>query len=58
VEETKRAQEAFITSATSYVRPIVAIDGAPVGMGKVGPVTRRLFDLFARHVKGDVRNAA
>jgi D-alanine transaminase len=58
VEETRRAREAFITSATSYVRPIVSLDGAPVGEGKVGPVTRHLFALFARHVKGEARNAA
>lgn len=58
VEEMRRAREAFITSATSFVKPIVRIDGAPVGDGKVGPVVRRLFDLFARHVKGPARNAA
>ncbi|MBX9699620.1 MAG: D-amino-acid transaminase [Acetobacteraceae bacterium] len=58
LEELRRAREAFITSATSFVKPITRIDGAAVGDGRVGPVTRRLFDLFARHVKGDLRNAA
>ena len=58
VEETKRAREAFITSATSYVRPIVALDGQPIGDGTVGPVTRQLFEIFGRHVKGDLRNTA
>jgi len=58
VEEAKRAREAFITSATSYVRPITSLDGAPVGDGKVGPVVRQLFAMFARHVKGEARNAA
>ncbi|HEY4249558.1 MAG TPA: D-amino-acid transaminase [Roseomonas sp.] len=56
--ETRAAREAFITSATSFVKPIVAIDGAPVGDGKVGPVVRRLFEIFARHVTGGLRNAA
>jgi D-alanine transaminase len=56
--DVRKAREAFITSATSFVRPITKIDGAPVGDGKVGPVVRQLFDLFARHVKGDRRNAA
>jgi D-alanine transaminase len=56
--EMREAREAFITSATSFVKPITKIDGNPVGTGEVGPVTRRLFDLFARHVKGDLRNAA
>lgn len=57
-EELRAAREAFVTSATSYVRPIARLDGAPVGDGEVGPVTRRLFDLFARHVRGGPRNAA
>lgn len=58
LDDMRQAREAFITSATSFVRPITKIDGAPVGDGQVGPVVRRLFDLFARHVKGDLRNAA
>jgi len=57
-DELKRAREAFITSATSFVKPIVKIDGAPVGEGVPGPVARRLFELFARHVKGGMKNAA
>jgi len=56
--DMRAAREAFITSATSFVRPITRIDGTPVGDGRVGPVVRRLFDLFARHVKGPARNAA
>ncbi|WP_043335374.1 D-amino-acid transaminase [Belnapia moabensis] len=58
LEEARGARETFLTSATSFVKPILALDGKPVGDGKVGPVVRRLFDLFARHVKGDLRNAA
>jgi len=58
MEELRRAREAFITSATSFVKPITKIDGAPVGDGQVGPVVRKLFEIFARHVKGAMRNAA
>ncbi|MEY3732142.1 MAG: hypothetical protein RLZZ57_2898 [Pseudomonadota bacterium] len=58
MEELSRAREAFITSATSFVKPITKIDGAPVGDGEVGPVVRKLFEIFARHVKGAMRNAA
>ena len=47
--ELRAAREVFITSATSFVKPITALDGAPVGDGAVGPVTRALFALFARH---------
>ncbi len=58
MDELKRAREAFITSATSFVKPIVKLDGAPVGDGMVGPMVRRLFEIFARHVKGGMKNAA
>jgi len=58
VEEMRRAREAFITGATSFVKPVVRIDGAPVGDGAVGPVTRRLFEMFSRHVRGNLKNAA
>jgi D-alanine transaminase len=53
LEEARNAREAFITSATSFVKPMTKLDHDPVGDGKVGPVTRRLFELFARHVKGN-----
>jgi D-alanine transaminase len=54
-QELRGAREVFLTAATTFVRPIVRIDGRPVADGGVGPVTRHLFDLFARHVQG-VRN--
>lgn len=50
--ELREAKEAFITSATSFVKPILAVDAAQVGDGTPGPVTRKLFDIFARHVRG------
>jgi D-alanine transaminase len=56
--ELQAAREAFLTSATSFVKPIVKIDGRAVGDGTVGPVTRRLFDLFSRHVHAGLGNAA
>ncbi|WP_424136485.1 D-amino-acid transaminase [Roseomonas chloroacetimidivorans] len=58
LDELAQAREAFITSATSFVKPVLAVDGRPVGDGTPGPVTRRLFEIFARHVKGGPRNAA
>jgi D-alanine transaminase len=57
-QDMREAREAFITGATTFVKPILRIDDRPVGDGQVGPVSRRLFDLFARHVLGDKRNAA
>ncbi len=36
VEEAKAAREAFITSATNIVMPVVSIDGQPIGNGAPG----------------------
>ena len=55
--ELRAAPEVFLTSATSFVKPLIAVDGQAVGDGTPGPVTRRLFDLFARHITGGLRNA-
>ncbi|MGD9880121.1 MAG: D-amino-acid transaminase [Reyranella sp.] len=46
--EAKKAKEAFITSATSFVTPVVKIDGVPVGDGRVGPTARRLREEYVR----------
>ncbi|WIM13909.1 D-amino-acid transaminase [Enhydrobacter sp.] len=46
--EAKQANEAFITSATSFVTPVIRIDDAPVGDGKPGPTARRLREEYVR----------
>jgi len=46
LEEAFAASEAFLTSASSFVMPVVTIDGKPVGDGKPGPLTRRLRALY------------
>ena len=48
VEELREAQEVFFAGTTTEIRPTVQVDGRPVGTGRVGPVTRRLFDDFVR----------
>ena len=42
VAEAKAAREAFITSATTVVMPVVAIDGDPVANGHPGSVALSL----------------
>jgi D-alanine transaminase len=42
VEEAKRAKEAFFTAAGAWVMPAISIDGARVGDGKPGPLTKIL----------------
>jgi D-alanine transaminase len=38
IEEALKAKEAFITSASSFVQPVVKIDGETVADGKPGPM--------------------
>ena len=57
LDDVRTAREAFISSATSFVKPMLKIDGREVGDGTPGPVSRKLFDMFALHVKG-LPNAA
>ena len=45
-EEAYAADEAFLTSASQFVMPIVEIDGKRIGGGQPGPVTRKLRELF------------
>lgn len=46
-QEAKRAREAFLTSTSSFVVPVVAIDGDPVANGRPGATAGRLRDLYA-----------
>jgi D-alanine transaminase len=46
VDEAKLADEAFITSASAFVMPVVEIDGAALGSGKPGPVATRLREIY------------
>jgi D-alanine transaminase len=46
LEEAMEADEAFVTSATTFVMPVVSLDGRPVGSGTPGPVGRRLRALY------------
>ena len=47
LDELRRIDEAFITSASREVLPVVRIDGEPVGDGGVGPVTRAIMQGLA-----------
>ncbi len=46
IAEAQAADEAFITSASAFVMPVVQIDGADVGKGKPGPVATRLREIY------------
>jgi branched-chain amino acid aminotransferase len=42
------ADEVFVTGTMGGLTPVLAVDGRPIGGGTLGPVTRRLIDLFAK----------
>jgi len=46
LEEAQAADEAFITSASTFVMPVVEIDGTPVGAGVPGTVAARLREVY------------
>lgn len=54
----RRAREVFLTSATSLVKPITAIDGQPIGNGAVGSITAQLFGLFVAHARAQTEQHA
>ncbi|MEM9430510.1 MAG: D-amino-acid transaminase [Pseudomonadota bacterium] len=45
-EEARGAAEAFITAASSFVTPVVEVDGVTIGDGSPGPVARRLREIY------------
>jgi D-alanine transaminase len=46
-EEARAAREAFVTSASGGVLPVVAIDGHALGEGSPGTLTRRIHALYS-----------
>ncbi len=52
VAEALAAKEAFVTSATSFVTPVVRIDGKAVGDGRPGPLSKRLLAWYRDYAAG------
>jgi D-alanine transaminase len=52
VTEALEAEEAFVTSATSFVTPVVRIDGTAIGEGRPGPLSRRLLTWYRDYMTG------
>ena len=46
IDEAKGADEAFVTSASAFVMPVVEIDGTALGNGRPGPVATRLREIY------------
>ena len=46
LDELKSADEALLSASFKEIVPVTSVDDFPIGNGKVGPITRKLFDLF------------
>ncbi len=46
IEEAQGADEAFITGASTFVMPVVEIDGATIGTGAPGQIATRLREIY------------
>ena len=46
IAEAQGADEAFVTSASAFVMPVVAVDGTELGDGTPGPVARQLREIY------------
>jgi D-alanine transaminase len=51
VQEVLDSQEAFVTSASQIVMPVVRVDGRPIGEGRPGPVSLALRQAFHGHAE-------
>ncbi len=51
-DEAYAADEAFLTSASNFVLPIVEIDGKRIGGGQPGPVVRNLRKIYLEEAEG------
>ena len=52
VAEAYNAAEAFLTSASAFVMPVVEIDGRRIGGGAPGPMTKALRELYIAFARG------
>jgi D-alanine transaminase len=55
VAEARAAREAFLTSTTNFVLPVVSIDGAPIGNGYPGSIVRKLRQSYEAYMTAQER---
>ena len=53
VDEAKAARELFVTAASTFVMPLVSLDGAKIGDGSPGPVATRLRAAYLEQADRD-----
>lgn len=54
LDEALNAREAFVSSTTSFVKPVLRIDGKNIGDGTVGPLSGKLLDHYGEHMRAQV----
>ncbi|MCW6507120.1 D-amino-acid transaminase [Lichenifustis flavocetrariae] len=58
VQEALRAAEVFYTSASTFVAPVVSLDGQPIGSGRPGPHARKLRTLYIELARASGRDVS
>lgn len=58
IENLIDADEVFLSSTTAEVMPIISINNVPVGSGEIGPVTRKLQQLFKDAIEQECNQLA
>ncbi|NCQ24183.1 MAG: D-amino acid aminotransferase [Rhodobacteraceae bacterium CG17_big_fil_post_rev_8_21_14_2_50_63_15] len=51
IAEAKQADEAFLTSASAFVMPVVEIDGVALGDGRPGRIATRLREIYLEEIR-------
>lgn len=46
------ADEAFFTGTAAHVAPIIEVDERPIGNGSIGPVTKKLQEIYFKVIEG------
>lgn len=53
VDEAKAARELFVTAASTFVMPLVSLDGTKIGDGRPGPIAERLRAVYLEQADRD-----
>lgn len=57
VDQLDQLDEAAISSSSRALMPVVAIEGAPIGSGKPGPLCNRILTAYRAFVASEVKSA-
>ena len=50
-EQLYKADEVFITSTSSFVTPIIKIDNKKISKGRIGPISRKLSEIYVGELR-------